>query len=961
MQRHRLLILIIAVSQLAPVLMWATPPETIQIELLDPRLHSPQLRHELEPLLQQAAHEANVLFGDLFEVRVRLAAEVPKITPKYSLQVLAQRSAAGNSMVVQLSRTHDPQSSVDFPLFGAWDTHLPRLAAHAIRYLHYSLREALGDPNIDPNAETPLFLDEFSSSMISMIDLGYTARVFPLSIDIGPDGNIFLGALSVAVELDHLYREVAKPGNEIYTRDSTNYAVDVRVTAAGTVFARGMGEDFFVIHPGHPRHQRLRLGIANPVASAALSDGSYVATTGQQTVRVHNSSMHSLNLRAHENAFTTILAAGPDATIWTWDGVLGAALVYSAKGERLDSIIPLMSEADRRAVRALRVLPDGSFVLLSTEALYRFDKLGRPIWRMASLPAPLQGDFSLVGSIAVDAERGYIYGLNATAQRMFRLIDPGLATELSQLDTQVLALNAQRAAAPSSHTVFENLARLYEDASAPGLALEMRRSALDLNPFDQQTNDAFNRSEGLLFADRASLGAERALEIRRSIGPESAAPMYTVTVQQFEQSLARLRGFSHEHERVAGLLSTFQRKFQAFEAPPPRPPRVEVVGLSDIFPALIRSYRTTPAGQLQITNTLDQELTELRVTTSFRFADFPAETDPIPTLSPGESAEVPVYVTLAPEVLSLQEDMPVMFKIELSYLHDGTEQQLTLNRTVMMRRNTALLWDDSGKLASFITPNDETVQTFALSVLSSADNGESPNAFAGLLSEKARQAALLADAVGIYGIRYVEDPASPFTEVFGRSDALDTVRFPRTTLRVRSGDCDDTASLLASLYETVGIQTAIMTSPGHVFIAFDTQEPAANQWLYTSERRSVIRHRGTLWIPVETTILEQGFPAAWEEASRLVQTHGEEVEFLPLAEQRALYPAIPLGPAGFTVVAPEAAAVHLHAERSRKELVVWLYERQGELLQAEAATLKAGTPARFSVLNRLAIVHARAG
>ncbi|MFN2312573.1 MAG: tetratricopeptide repeat protein, partial [Spirochaetia bacterium] len=318
-------------------------------------------------------------------------------------------------------------------------------------------------------------------------------------------------------------------------------------------------------------------------------------------------------------------------------------------------------------------------------------------------------------------------------------------------------------------------------------------------------------------------------------------------------------------------------------------------------------------------------------------------------------------VTLAPEVLSLQEDMPVMFKIELSYLHDGTEQQLTLNRTVMMRRNTALLWDDSGKLASFITPNDETVQTFALSVLSSADNGESPNAFAGLLSEKARQAALLADAVGIYGIRYVEDPASPFTEVFGRSDALDTVRFPRTTLRVRSGDCDDTASLLASLYETVGIQTAIMTSPGHVFIAFDTQEPAANQWLYTSERRSVIRHRGTLWIPVETTILEQGFPAAWEEASRLVQTHGEEVEFLPLAEQRALYPAIPLGPAGFTVVAPEAAAVHLHAERSRKELVVWLYERQGELLQAEAATLKAGTPARFSVLNRLAIVHARAG
>ncbi|TVR90099.1 MAG: hypothetical protein EA428_09065, partial [Spirochaetaceae bacterium] len=991
MLRHRSLILLFLLSHLAPVLLWASPPElsrgtriqpeSIQIDLPDPRMHAPELRNELEPLLHQAAHEANVLFGDHIEVWVGPAAEAPQIEPQYSLRVLAQRSATGNSMVLQLTRTHDSQSSVNFPLLGAWDTHLPRLTAHAIRYLHYSFREPLSDPNIDPKSEKPLFLDEFSSSMISMIDLGHTSRVFPMSIDIGPGGHIFLGALFVAVELDHLYREVAKPGSDIYTRDSTNYGVDVRVSAAGTVFARGMGEDFFVIHPDHPRHQRLRMGIANPVASTVLSDGSYVATTGQRTVRIHDSSMHSLDLRAHESAFTMILAAGPDASLWTWDPVLGAALVYSAEGERLDSIVPLMPEADRRTVRALRVLPDGSFVLLSTEALYRFDKLGSPIWRMASLPAPLHGDFSMVGSIAVDAERGYIYGLNASAQRMFRLIDRGLTAELSELDAQVLKLNAQRAADPGSRTVLADLARLYEDAGAPGLALEMRRSALERDPFDAELNDAFNRSEGLLLADRAVQGAERALEIRRSIGPESAAPMYTVAVQQFEQSLSRLRGFSAEHAQVARKLSSFQREFSALEAPPPRPPRVEVAGLSDIFPALIQSYRSTPAGHLQVTNTLDEELSELRVTTSFRFADFAAQTEPVPTLSPGASVEVPVYVTLAPEVLNLQEDIPVMFKIELSYLHAGAEQQVSLNRTVMMRRNTALLWDDSGKLASFITPNDEIVQNFALSVLSGADGSGSgvidigdsttsgTRAFGGLMSEKVRQAALIADAVGVYGIRYVEDPASPFTEVFGRSDVLDTVRFPRTTLRVRSGDCDDTASLLASLYEAVGIRTAIMTSPGHVFIAFDTEEPAANEWIYANERRSVIRHGGTLWIPVETTILERGFPAAWEEASRLVRAHGGaygavhggEIEFLPLAELRALYPAIPLGPAGFSVVAPATAAVQLRADRSREQLVAGIYQWQVERLEAEAAALATEDPARLSALNRLGILHARAG
>jgi len=969
LQRHRLLFLLAVLTHSTPMLLWASPhtleqPATIQIELPNPRIHSQELLDELEPLLHQAAHEANVLFEDLFEVRVSApdgnstaqaadksgVPDRPYAVPDYQLQVIAQQRGAGSALVLRLMPTGDTQSSENFSLLGPWDSNLPRLAAHAIRYMYY---QYIGLEN-EPGGPAPLFLDEFNSSMISMVDLGHSTRVFPMSIDIGPGGHIFLGALFVAVELDHLYREVAKPGSEIYTRDGTNYGVDVRVTSAGTVFARGMGEDFFVIHPDHPRHQRLRLGIANPIASTALSDGSYVATSGQKTVRIHNSRVQDLDLRAHENSFTMILAAGPDASLWTWDAVLGAALVYSAAGERLDSIIPLMPEAERGAVRALRVLPDGSFVLLSTTSLSRFDKLGRPIWRIESLPGPVHGDFSLVGSIAIDAERGYIYGLNASAQRMFRLVDTGLATQLSELDKQVLELNSQRAGHPGSLQVLEDLAKLYEDAGAQGLALEMRRSLLELDPFDPELNNEFNRSEGLLLADRAIQGADRALEIRQSIGPESAAPLYTIAVQQFEQSLARLRGFPDQHEHVATELSSFQRRFRALEAPPPRPPRVEVAGLSDIFPALIRSYRSTPAGHVRITNTLETSLIDLRVTTTFRFADFPAQAGPIPSLAPGASAEIPVFVTLTPEVLTLQEDMPVMFEIKLSYRQHESEHQLSLNRTVMMRRNTALLWDDSGKLASFITPNDEVVQNFALSVLSDADRSS-------FVSLKTTQAALIADAVGVYGISYIEDPASPFTEVFGRSDVLDTVRFPRTTLRVRSGDCDDTASLLASLYEAVGIRTAIMTSPGHVFIAFDSEEPAANEWIYASEQRELIRHAGTLWIPVETTILEQGFPAAWEEASRLIRTHREEIEFLPLAEQRVLYPAIPLGPAGFTVVAPSATPVGTRAARSGEELLTSMYIRRLAQLRAEIEGLEPAGAARQNALNRVGILHARAG
>jgi len=89
------------------------------------------------------------------------------------------------------------------------------------------------------------------------------------------------------------------------------------------------------------------------------------------------------------------------------------------------------------------------------------------------------------------------------------------------------------------------------------------------------------------------------------------------------------------------------------------------------------------------------------------------------------------------------------------------------------------------------------------------------------------------DALGTYGIAYVEDPDSPISRVLGKSAVVDTVRFPRTTLLIRSGDCDDTSALLGSLLESVGVSTAIMTYPGHVFPAFDTGEPKENLWLFT--------------------------------------------------------------------------------------------------------------------------------
>ena len=60
------------------------------------------------------------------------------------------------------------------------------------------------------------------------------------------------------------------------------------------------------------------------------------------------------------------------------------------------------------------------------------------------------------------------------------------------------------------------------------------------------------------------------------------------------------------------------------------------------------------------------------------------------------------------------------------------------------------------------------------------------------------------DALGIYEINYIEDPDSPLSKAIGKVELVDTVRFPRKTLMIKSGDCDDSTALLGSLLESAG-------------------------------------------------------------------------------------------------------------------------------------------------------------
>ncbi len=224
---------------------------------------------------------------------------------------------------------------------------------------------------------------------------------------------------------------------------------------------------------------------------------------------------------------------------------------------------------------------------------------------------------------------------------------------------------------------------------------------------------------------------------------------------------------------------------------------IEHAALGPVFPSLIKRYLEVPVGSVTVKNLSSRPVDNVKVSAFInRYMDFPAEMPVVARIAPGATATVPLCLAFAPGLTEVQEDLPVQVLIEVSGVVSGVVQTVskTVNATVL--RRTALVWDDTRKIAAFITPNDDTVSGFALRTSSVVDAGSSRR-----LSARLLRAIRIIDALGACGISYVEDPDSPITKALGSSTTVDTVRFPRTTLANRTGDCDDTTVLLATLLE----------------------------------------------------------------------------------------------------------------------------------------------------------------
>ena len=239
--------------------------------------------------------------------------------------------------------------------------------------------------------------------------------------------------------------------------------------------------------------------------------------------------------------------------------------------------------------------------------------------------------------------------------------------------------------------------------------------------------------------------------------------------------------------------------------------------LSPVFPVLYSWYENNSFGSVEIYNHEDNAITD--VTVSFyqpQYMAHPKECGKVKKIGKGESATFELLSFFNEQILELTEKTDTNSYVIVSYNSIGQKRSKTFAMDVPVYGRNNMSWDDDRRAAVFVSSKDPAAMQFAKYVTSIVREN-----FREDIPINIQYATGIFEALNQYGINYVVDPSSAFEDNVGTT-AIDFLQFPYQTLMYKGGDCDDLSILFCSLFEAVGIRTAFITIPGHIYMAFDS-------------------------------------------------------------------------------------------------------------------------------------------
>ena len=396
------------------------------------------------------------------------------------------------------------------------------------------------------------------------------------------------------------------------------------------------------------------------------------------------------------------------------------------------------------------------------------------------------------------------------------------------------------------------------------------------------------------------------------------------------------------------------------EKPEPRPEPLEGDGLdlprlefTSIFPVLYSYYDDNPVGTATLYNFEEETAEDIKLTFYVKqYMDNPKEAPAPESLGPGEQAEIDMYGLFTSGILDVTEGEKASALINLSYKIGDEEKEKEFIESISINNRNALTWDDDRKVCAFVTAKDPSVMRFAKNV-SAYIRGEGSRA----TNKNLRRAMALHEALDSFGISYTIDPTTPYEQLSLKESVIDYLQFPRQTLEFKGGDCDDLSALYAALLESLGIETAFITIPGHIYMAFSLgvrPEEARKQF---NRPDNLIFKDGTAWLPVEITIRNEGFLRAWKEGAKEWREYSaeEKAGFYPVHEGWNVFK--PVGFPGAPSIAYPAketvAEAFVRAERAfiRQEITDDIAALQAKITESQ----------NVRWMNKLGVLYARYG
>ncbi len=388
---------------------------------------------------------------------------------------------------------------------------------------------------------------------------------------------------------------------------------------------------------------------------------------------------------------------------------------------------------------------------------------------------------------------------------------------------------------------------------------------------------AYTPREGLLIAadldDRIHLGSEywvnSMLAVRGGI----------------QKDIEKVDGYSRSMIYSAGISAKY-RFFQidyGVESPPDDLPIIHRFGFSFVFnPSLVSikdaSIKPVPLFRALYRNYSENEFAEVVLKNSSQEKlpvrirlDIPTVTiqpyEEQLVLEPQTTKAYPLGISLSNAILEASSaSYDNLVQPVLTVLYEQNNQtkapSVNLDPVYVLGKNK-ISWSVPERVAAFVTPEDDTIDRFARTVIQQYNN----ELVSTYNNSNIGKATVLFDALSTLEIIYNEDRQTAWYKIAEDSTIFDNIQYPTELLNSKIGDCDDCTVLYASLLENINIPTILLDvfapGEGHIYVMFDSGIPLDEIDGHPLVQEEYVVFQDRVWIPVETTMYGHSFSAAW--------------------------------------------------------------------------------------------------